>query len=136
MRKAAENEWRERNSDNLDESPDGPDLMAMSSSTQCSISTCSSDKSNITKNTLELRRNLKDTLRNKQDLFKNGACKHDRIRLGLPGWKSRFYKEKFGVETSNEIGNLQNDMVQKYLEGLCWVFQYYFADIPSWSWVS
>ena len=33
------------------------------------------------------------------------------IRLGLPGWKSRFYREYFGLETSSEIGNLQNDMV-------------------------
>jgi 5'-3' exonuclease len=55
-------------------------------------------------------------------------------RLGLPGWKSRFHREYFGLETSNEIGNLQNDMAQKYLEGLCWVFQCYFADVPSWSW--
>ncbi|CAD6258438.1 unnamed protein product [Miscanthus lutarioriparius] len=59
---------------------------------------------------------------------------YDRIRLGLPGWKSRFFREYFGVQTSNEIGKLQNDMAQKYLEGLCWVLQCYFADVPSWSW--
>ncbi|TVU40217.1 hypothetical protein EJB05_13669 [Eragrostis curvula] len=56
------------------------------------------------------------------------------IRRGLPGWKSRFYREYFGVETSNEIGKLKNDLAQKYLEGLCWVLQCYFADVPSWSW--
>jgi 5'-3' exonuclease len=92
-----------------------------------------SDSSDMTANTLELRRNLKDTLRNKQDLIKSGACKHDTIRLGVAGWKSRFYREKFGVEIFNEVGKLKNDMVQKYLEGLCWVLQYYFADVPSWS---
>jgi len=60
---------------------------------------------------------------------------YDRIRrLGLPGWKSWFHREYFGLKTSNEIGNLQNDMAQKYLEGLCWVFQCYFAGVPSWSW--
>ena len=37
------------------------------------------------------------------------------IRLGLPGWKSRFHREYFGLETSNEIGNLQNDMVMFFL---------------------
>uniref|UniRef100_A0A0E0G6M4 Uncharacterized protein n=2 Tax=Oryza nivara TaxID=4536 RepID=A0A0E0G6M4_ORYNI len=76
---------------------------------------------------LELSRKL-------EDLFFNEERPYDKLRLGLPGWKSRFYREYFGVETSNEIGNLQNDMAQKYLEGLCWMLQYYLADVPSWSW--
>uniref|UniRef100_A0A0D3F570 Uncharacterized protein n=1 Tax=Oryza barthii TaxID=65489 RepID=A0A0D3F570_9ORYZ len=76
---------------------------------------------------LELSRKL-------EDLFFNEERPYDRLRLGLPGWKSRFYREYFGVETSNEIGNLQNDMAQKYLEGLCWMLQCYFAGVPSWSW--
>ncbi|XP_062182667.1 5'-3' exoribonuclease 2-like [Phragmites australis] len=134
LSQAAQKEWNERNFDNVEEYPDGPDLTVKSFSTQCSISTVSSDKSDITANTLELRRNLKDTLRNKQDLVKSGACKHDWIKLGLAGWKSRFYREKFGVASCNEVGKLKKDMVQKYLEGLCWVLQYYFADVPSWSW--
>ncbi|XP_066337433.1 5'-3' exoribonuclease 3-like [Miscanthus floridulus] len=133
VRRAAE-EWKERNYDNIVENPDGPDLTEKSFSTNCSISTYSQDESDVTANTLELRRNLKDTLRNKQDLIKSGACKHDAIRLGFAGWKSRFYREKFGVEKSNEVGKLKNDMVQKCLEGLCRVLRYYFADVPSWSW--
>ncbi|XP_066342493.1 5'-3' exoribonuclease 3-like [Miscanthus floridulus] len=133
VHQAAE-EWKERNYDNMEENPDGPDLTVKSFSTNCSISTYSQDESDVIVNTLELRRNLKDTLRNKQDLIKSGAYKHDAVRLGLSGWKSRFYREKFGVEKSNEVGKLKNDMVQKYMEGLCWVLQYYFADVPSWSW--
>ncbi|XP_066342491.1 5'-3' exoribonuclease 3-like isoform X1 [Miscanthus floridulus] len=133
VRRAAE-EWKERNYGNMEENPDGPDLTVKSFSTNCSMSTYSQDKSDVTANTLELRRNLKDTLRNKQDLIKSGACKHDAIRLGFAGWKSRFYREKFGVEKCNEVGKLKNDIVQKYLEGLCWVLRYYFADVPSWSW--
>ncbi|KAJ1274072.1 hypothetical protein BS78_05G034800 [Paspalum vaginatum] len=58
----------------------------------------------------------------------------EQIRLGLPAWESRFYREYFDVETSNEIRNLQNRMDQKYLEGLCWVLQCYFSGVPSWSW--
>ncbi|WVZ54345.1 hypothetical protein U9M48_005154 [Paspalum notatum var. saurae] len=134
LRQAAEKEWNERNFDNMEENPDGPDMTAKSFSTQCKVSTSSADNSDITANTLELRQKLKDTLRNKQDLIKSGACKHDTIRLGLAGWKSRFYREKFGVERYNEVGKQKNDMVQKYLEGLCWILQYYFADVPSWSW--
>ncbi|WVZ54598.1 hypothetical protein U9M48_005371 [Paspalum notatum var. saurae] len=53
---------------------------------------------------LELKREL-------DDLYFNEERPHDRIRLGFPGWKSRFYREHFGVKTSNEIGKLQNDMV-------------------------
>ncbi|CAM0146129.1 unnamed protein product [Urochloa decumbens] len=75
----------------------------------------------------ELRQKLDDLLFNEEQPY-------DRIRLGLPGWKSRFYREYFGVETSNEIRKLQKDMAEKYLEGLCWVLQCYFADVPSWSW--
>nr|TKV99346.1 hypothetical protein SEVIR_8G037100v2 [Setaria viridis] len=134
LRQAAEKEWNERNFDSMEGNPDGPDLTVKSFSTQCGISTCSADNSDRTANTLELKQSLKDTLRNKQDLIKSGACKQDKIRLGLAGWKSRFYREKFDVERYNKVGKLKNDMVQKYLEGLCWVLQYYFADVPSWSW--
>ncbi|XP_066336433.1 5'-3' exoribonuclease 4-like isoform X1 [Miscanthus floridulus] len=75
----------------------------------------------------ELRQKLDDLLFNEERPY-------DSIRLGLPGWKSRFFREYFGAKTSNEIGKLQNDMAQKYLEGLCWVLQCYSADFPSWSW--
>nr|CAB3489143.1 unnamed protein product [Digitaria exilis] len=136
LRQAAEEDCNnnERNFDNMEGNPDGLDLTVKSFSTQCGVSACSTDKSDITANTLELRQSLKDILRNKQDLIKSGACKHDTIRLGLAGWKSRFYREKFDVERYNEVGKLKDDMVQKYLEGLCWVLQYYFAEVPSWSW--
>ena len=94
----------------------------------------------VNENTVELRRTLKDNLRRKQDIVKSGSSKHDRvsasdcdkyffyvqiltyllqIRLGLPGWKSRFYGEKFGAETSNEIGKLQTEMVLIFLVSWC-----------------
>ncbi|TVU13934.1 hypothetical protein EJB05_37374, partial [Eragrostis curvula] len=134
LHQAAEKDWNEKFFDDAEENPDGPDLLVKSLETQCTISACSSNKSDITANTLELRQNLKDALRKKQDLVKSGVSNHDKIRLGFAGWKSRFYGEKFGIENYNEVGKLNNNMVQKYLEGLCWVMQYYFADVPSWSW--
>jgi Xrn1 helical domain len=33
------------------------------------------------------------------------------IRLGYPGWKARYYKEKFGAEGSNEIEGTQKFVV-------------------------
>ncbi|XP_047087641.1 5'-3' exoribonuclease 3-like isoform X3 [Lolium rigidum] len=134
QRQAAENEWKERNSDNVEESPDGSDPASKMVLTQGSTSTCISDKSDVEMNTGELWRNVDDILKDKDDLFKNGACSHDRIRLGSPGWKSRFYREKFSAETCIEIGRIQTEMVQKYLEGLCWVLQCYFSEVPSWNW--
>uniref|UniRef100_A0A0E0I4F2 Uncharacterized protein n=1 Tax=Oryza nivara TaxID=4536 RepID=A0A0E0I4F2_ORYNI len=145
-RQAAENTWNERNTENVEENLDDQCIMVKSSQTDGQVS----DEQDITMNTLELRKNLKDILHNKQDLIKTGACKHDKIKLGSPGWKSRFFKEKFDAETKDEIAKLQNEMVtiscflnyangilyltvQKYLEGLCWVLCYYFADVPSWS---
>ncbi|KAM0864748.1 hypothetical protein ACQ4PT_043709 [Festuca glaucescens] len=133
QREAAENDWNERNYDIVEESS-GLDLMDKSFSTQDSIFTSNNGKPDVNENTLEMKTNLKDNLRSKEDLFKSGSSKHDRIRLGLPGWKSRFHKEKFGAETSNEVCRLQTEMVQSYLEGLCWVLRYYFSDMPSWSW--
>uniref|UniRef100_A0A0D3HIF2 Uncharacterized protein n=1 Tax=Oryza barthii TaxID=65489 RepID=A0A0D3HIF2_9ORYZ len=144
-RQAAENTWNERNTENVEENLDDQCIMVKSSQTDGQVS----DEQDITVSTLELRKNLKD-IHNKQDLIKTGACKHDKIKLGSPGWKSRFFKEKFDAETKDEIAKLQNEMVtiscflnyangilyltvQKYLEGLCWVLCYYFADVPSWS---
>jgi hypothetical protein len=49
-------------------------------------------------------------------------------RLGLPGWKSRFHREYFGLETSNEIGNLQNDMVMFFL-----VYSFIHLSLETWQ---
>ncbi|KAE8772930.1 5'-3' exoribonuclease 2 [Hordeum vulgare] len=145
QRQAAGDEWNEINCDVVEESAYGLE--------QESISACT----DVAENTLELRRNLNDNLRSKQDLFKNGSSKHDRVSdLVLPIGKTFLLRANFdmyttdktriawmeipvlqgevGAETSNEIGKLQTEMVQKYLEGLCWVLRYYFSDVPSWSW--
>ncbi|KAL6653946.1 hypothetical protein ACP70R_007411 [Stipagrostis hirtigluma subsp. patula] len=65
---------------------------------------------------LELRPKL-------EDLLFNEDRPYDTIRKGLPGWKSRFYREYFGVETSNEIGKLKNDMN--------WYYPFYVAPFVS-----
>ena len=70
----------------------------------------------VRENTRELWRTVSDIFCNKDDLFKNGACKQDKIR---PGWKSRFYREKLGAETSKEVGRLQTEMVVVSLVSSC-----------------
>ena len=46
----------------------------------------------------------------------------DKIQLGVPGWKDRYYSVKFSELTTEE----RADVSAKYAEGLCWVMAYYY----------
>jgi len=56
----------------------------------------------------------------------------DNIKLWEPGWKERYYKNKFGVEISDIA--FRNKVVEAYTEGLCWVLKYYYQGCQSWNW--
>ncbi|KAK8262588.1 hypothetical protein V6Z11_D13G268100 [Gossypium hirsutum] len=87
----------------------------------------------ILRNTKELKEKLKENLRNKSDFLKNGTIR-DQVRLGVAGWKRRYYKLKFSAGTNRDIEIMRKEIVQKYTEGLLWVLLYYFSGVPSWSW--
>ncbi|XP_052482353.1 5'-3' exoribonuclease 3 isoform X2 [Gossypium raimondii] len=91
------------------------------------------DINDILRNTKELKEKLKENLRNKSDFLKNGTIR-DQVRLGVAGWKKRYYKLKFSAETDRDIEITRKEIVQKYTEGLLWVLLYYFSDVPSWAW--
>jgi len=57
----------------------------------------------------------------------------DLVRLGDIGWKERFYREKFGIEYATDLEE-RTKILHAYVEGLVWVYRYYFDGVASWTW--
>uniref|UniRef100_A0A0K0DTB2 5'-3' exoribonuclease n=1 Tax=Strongyloides stercoralis TaxID=6248 RepID=A0A0K0DTB2_STRER len=58
----------------------------------------------------------------------------DNVKFYEPGWKDRYYEEKFGVSFSDVSLEFRRNVAKAYMEGLCWVLKYYYSGCPSWDW--
>jgi 5'-3' exoribonuclease 2 len=56
----------------------------------------------------------------------------DTIRLWEPGYKERYYRQKFKADVSDD--ELRRRIAKHYVEGLMWVLHYYYQGAPSWQW--
>lgn len=88
----------------------------------------------VYENKEELKAKLKELLREKSDAFNSANPEEDKIKLGTPGWKERYYEEKFSARSPEELEAIRRDVVLKYTEGLCWVMHYYYEGVSSWQW--
>ncbi|WVQ75552.1 5'-3' exoribonuclease 2 [Cryptococcus sp. DSM 104548] len=56
----------------------------------------------------------------------------DDVRLWEPGYRERYYEQKFGVSSTDRT--LIDTVTKCYMEGLCWVLEYYYQGVPAWDW--
>ncbi|CAI5721635.1 unnamed protein product [Peronospora destructor] len=74
---------------------------------------------------------VKESVENRLEKYREEV--QDVVRLGEPGWKTRYYSDKLKADDI-EVGGGRERVFQAYIEGLCWVMRYYYTGCASWQW--
>jgi len=56
----------------------------------------------------------------------------DTVRLWEEGYADRYYEQKFNVDPKDIA--FRHEVARAYVEGLCWVLEYYSQGCASWEW--
>lgn len=59
---------------------------------------------------------------------------NDNVRTWEPGYRIRYYQNKFKINSDEEIEEYRRMLVRAYIEGISWVLLYYYQGCPSWQW--
>ncbi|TDH73507.1 hypothetical protein CCR75_003718 [Bremia lactucae] len=78
-----------------------------------------------------MKARVKESVEKKLEQYREEV--QDVVRLGEPGWKSRYYSDKLKADDI-EVGGGRERVFHAYIEGLCWVMQYYYTGCASWQW--
>ncbi|KAJ3829085.1 exoribonuclease 2 [Lentinula raphanica] len=60
------------------------------------------------------------------------VSQEDTVKLWEPGYRERYYRQKFGVEPND--AEFKKQITKHYVEGMAWVLCYYYQGTPSWQW--
>ncbi|KAJ8524570.1 hypothetical protein ON010_g16547 [Phytophthora cinnamomi] len=74
---------------------------------------------------------VKESVEKKLEQYREEV--QDVVRLGEPGWKTRYYSDKLKADDI-EVGGGRERVFHAYIEGLCWVMRYYYTGCASWQW--
>ncbi|KAJ3848593.1 exoribonuclease 2 [Lentinula lateritia] len=60
------------------------------------------------------------------------VSQEDTVKLWEPGYRDRYYRQKFDVEANDK--EFRRQITKHYVEGMAWVLCYYYQGTPSWQW--
>ncbi|KAL0314599.1 UNVERIFIED_CONTAM: 5'-3' exoribonuclease 3 [Sesamum angustifolium] len=86
----------------------------------------------VQENKEELKSKLKELLREKSDVFNMDSPEEDKVKLGEPGWKERYYEEKFSAKSPEELEAIRRDVhSDRMAYAICRFYPYHYAPFAS-----